>query len=99
MAKPKSKSKKSKTEAPAEEVSAAAAAAVPVATTDTDSKEDADPQAIHARAAAACIPFLTPADLLPPVLPTHKETEGVLLGLRKRALVEEYFGEGEVAAL
>ncbi|KZP10631.1 Isy1-domain-containing protein, partial [Athelia psychrophila] len=97
-AKPKSKSKKSKTEAPAEEV-AAAAAATPVATTDTDAKEDADPQVIHARAAAAYIPFLTPADLLPPVLPTREEMEGVLFGLRKRALVEEYFGEGEETAL
>ncbi|KZP10627.1 Isy1-domain-containing protein [Athelia psychrophila] len=94
-AKPKSKSKKSKTEAPAEEAPAAAA---PV-TSDTDAKEDADPQVIHARAAAAYIPFLTPADLLPPVLPTREEMEGVLLGLRKRALVEEYFGEGEETAL
>ncbi|KZP27656.1 Isy1-domain-containing protein, partial [Athelia psychrophila] len=98
-AKLKSKSRISKMEVPAEEVAAAAAAA-PVATADTDAKEDADPQVIRARAAAAaCIPFLTPADLLPPVLPTREEMEGVLLGLGKRTLVEEYFGEAEEAAL
>lgn len=46
----------------------------------------------HARAAAAHIPFLSVESLLPPKLPTKEEMESVLLELRKRALVEEYFG-------
>ncbi|THH29821.1 hypothetical protein EUX98_g4372 [Antrodiella citrinella] len=47
----------------------------------------------HARATAAYIPFLTPDHLLPPKLPSRVEMEEFLLGLRKKALVEEYFGE------
>jgi pre-mRNA-splicing factor ISY1 len=46
----------------------------------------------HARAAAAYIPFLSVESLLPPKMPTKGEMEGVLLELRKRALVDEYFG-------
>ncbi|KAI0045615.1 Isy1-like splicing factor [Auriscalpium vulgare] len=46
----------------------------------------------HARAAAAYIAFLEPESLMPPKLPTKEEMESVLLDLRKRALVEEYFG-------
>jgi pre-mRNA-splicing factor ISY1 len=46
----------------------------------------------HARAAAAYIPFLSVESLLPPKMPTKEEMEGVLLELRKRMLVEEYFG-------
>ncbi|KAH9171866.1 pre-mRNA-splicing factor ISY1 [Lactarius sanguifluus] len=46
----------------------------------------------HARAAAAQIPFLSVESLLPPKMPTKEEMESVLLELRKRALVEEYFG-------
>lgn len=46
----------------------------------------------HARAAAAHIPFLSVESLLPPKMLTKEEMEGVLLELRKRALVEEYFG-------
>ncbi|KAF8589654.1 Isy1-domain-containing protein [Ramaria rubella] len=62
------------------------------ASTDGVSPEDA------ARAAAAFIPFLTSEDLLPPKLPTRDEMESVLLGLRKQALMSEYFGgEGETA--
>ena len=61
-----------------------------VSTDDTE-----DPQVAHARAAAAFIPFLAPENLLPPKLPTREEMEGVLLNLRKQALVEEYFGNGE----
>ncbi|KDQ56519.1 hypothetical protein JAAARDRAFT_36012 [Jaapia argillacea MUCL 33604] len=45
-----------------------------------------------ARAAAAFIPFLTPEQLMPPKIPGREEMEGVLLELRKKALVEEYFG-------
>jgi len=54
-----------------------------------------EPQMEHARAAAAFITFLTPENLLPPTLPTREEMERVLLNLRKQALVEEYFGNGE----
>lgn len=50
------------------------------------------PAAVHARAAAAYIPFLTPEMLMPPQMPSTEEMERVLLDLRKRALVEEYFG-------
>lgn len=46
----------------------------------------------HAHAAAAYIPFLSVESLLPPKMPTREEMEGVLLELRKRMLVEEYFG-------
>ena len=52
----------------------------------------ADQAFIHAQAAASYISFLTAEDLLPPKMPTRQEMETVLLGLRKRALVEEYFG-------
>ncbi|KAH7106042.1 Isy1-like splicing factor [Auriculariales sp. MPI-PUGE-AT-0066] len=51
----------------------------------------------HARAAAAFIPFLTPEELSPPKLPTREEMEAVLLALRKRALLEEYFGDNATA--
>ncbi|KAF8965819.1 Isy1-like splicing factor [Flammula alnicola] len=54
---------------------------------------DADASRIHAQAAAAYIPFLDVEHLLPPKLPSHDEMEGVLLALRKKALVEEYFGD------
>ncbi|KAG6854570.1 hypothetical protein C0991_004906 [Blastosporella zonata] len=47
----------------------------------------------HAAAAASYIPFLSTENLLPPTLPTRQEMETVLLALRKKALVEEYFGE------
>ncbi|KAF5325347.1 hypothetical protein D9619_010109 [Psilocybe cf. subviscida] len=55
--------------------------------------EPSDASRIHAQAAAAYIPFLDVEDLLPPKLPSHEEMEGVLLALRKKALVEEYFGD------
>lgn len=35
---------------------------------------------------------LQPSDVAQPVLPTKAELEGVLLDLRKRALLEEYVG-------
>ena len=40
---------------------------------------------------------LQPSDVAQPVLPTRAELEGVLLDLRKRALLEEYVGEGAMA--
>ncbi|KAG5640843.1 hypothetical protein DXG03_006865 [Asterophora parasitica] len=54
---------------------------------------DADPAHAHATAAASYIPFLQTENLLPPRMPTRQEMETVLLALRKKALVEEYFGE------
>ena len=48
----------------------------------------------HARATAAYIPFLTPEHVVPPKLPTRQEMESLLLELRKKALVDEYFGDG-----
>ena len=49
----------------------------------------------HAQAAALYIPFLRPEDLLPPTMPTREEMDEVILALRKKALVEEYFGDEE----
>jgi pre-mRNA-splicing factor ISY1 len=60
---------------------------------DIISNGGADSIRSHANAAAAYLGFLSPEDLLPPTLPTREEMEGVLLALRKQALVEEYFGE------
>jgi len=59
--------------------------------TGLDVDEDS-PAVAHARAAAAHISFLTPEMLMPPKMPTTEEMEKVLLDLRKKALVEEYFG-------
>ena len=59
--------------------------------TGLDVDEDS-PAVAHARAAAAYIPFLAPEMLMPPKMPTAEEMEKVLLDLRKKALVEEYFG-------
>ncbi|KAK6981506.1 Isy1-like splicing factor [Favolaschia claudopus] len=65
---------------------------------DADPKDaasgDADARAA-ASALAAYVPFLTAEMLLPPKLPTAAETEATLLALRKRMLVEEYFGTEE----
>lgn len=65
---------------------------IPVATPGVAQADVAATALAHARAAAAYIPFLTVESLLPPKMPTKEEMEGVLLELRKRALVEEYFG-------
>ena len=59
----------------------------------TDGQVDPDVISNAASAVAAFIPFLTPDDLLPPKLPSKQELEDILLKLRKKALVEEYFGE------
>jgi pre-mRNA-splicing factor ISY1 len=58
----------------------------------TAGSPEVDQARIHAQAAVAFIPFLTADDLLAPKLPSREEMETVLLGLRKQALVEEYFG-------
>lgn len=55
---------------------------------------DDSPAAVHARAAAAYIPFLTAEMLMPPKMPTTEEMENLLLELKKKALVDEYFGDG-----
>ncbi|KAJ6535602.1 Isy1-like splicing family-domain-containing protein [Mycena capillaripes] len=59
------------------------------------SPSTAEQTLFHARAAAAYIPFLGPEMLLPPKLPNPAKLEAVLLALRKKALVQEYFGDGE----
>ncbi|KAF7354349.1 hypothetical protein MVEN_01123500 [Mycena venus] len=61
----------------------------------TDGDNEGDNENDPARALAAYIPFLTPAMLSAPKLPTTSETEAVLLALRKKMLVEEYFGVEE----
>jgi len=58
----------------------------PAAATQTVLPEDA------AKAVKAYIPFLDVRDLIPPKMPTREELEGVLLKLRKEALMSEYFG-------
>ena len=51
----------------------------------------------HVKATIAYIPFLSPEHLMPPKMPSHDEMEAFLLDLRKKALVEEYFGEEQAA--
>jgi pre-mRNA-splicing factor ISY1 len=71
---------------------AVASPQVPPLQMDSDSGLDASVHVFHAQAAAKFIPFLTPEHLMPPKLPSSKEMENVLLDLKKRALLEEYFG-------
>ncbi|KXN89206.1 Pre-mRNA-splicing factor ISY1 [Leucoagaricus sp. SymC.cos] len=52
-----------------------------------------DPALLYAQTAASFIPFLEAEHLLPPKMPSREEMESVLLQLRKKALVEEYFGD------
>ncbi len=65
------------------------------AVTRTPSETSPDPDIVmaHAQAAAAQIPFLDVQHLLSPKLPSHEELEAILLAVRKRMLVEEYFGD------
>lgn len=63
--------------------------------TDNSSDSRLTQAKVHAEAAASYIPFLTAEELLPPKLPVREEIESVLLELRKKALVEEYFGDGD----
>ncbi|KAH9854541.1 Isy1-domain-containing protein [Lenzites betulinus] len=62
--------------------------------TDANAPSDAEMLA-HAQRTAAYIPVLSAEILMPPKLPTREEMEKFLLELRKKALVEEYFGEEE----
>jgi len=62
-------------------------------TVEPPTTSNVDTARIHAQAAAAYIQFLDVEHLLPPKLPTHDEMEGVLLALRKKALLEEYLGD------
>ncbi|KAE9409797.1 Isy1-like splicing factor [Gymnopus androsaceus JB14] len=52
---------------------------------------------LHALTAASYIPFLSADNLLPPKMPTRVEMEQTLLDLKKKALVEEYFGDENMA--
>lgn len=56
---------------------------------------DADKARLHAQTAASYIPFLDTEHLLQPKMLNREEMEGVLLKLRKEALVQEYFGDGQ----
>ncbi|KAI0831784.1 Isy1-domain-containing protein [Trametes gibbosa] len=61
-------------------------------TAPADGPSDAEMLA-HAQRTAAYIPVLSPEILMPPKLPSREEMEKFLLELRKKALVEEYFGD------
>lgn len=61
--------------------------------TPSEISSEADIVMAHAQAAAAQIPFLDVQHLLSPKLPSHEELEAILLDVRKRMLVEEYFGD------
>lgn len=63
--------------------------AAPTAVPDASTEEA---MLAHAKSTAAYIPILSPEILVPPKLPTREEMEAYLLELRKKALVEEYFG-------
>ncbi|CDO77407.1 hypothetical protein BN946_scf184857.g13 [Trametes cinnabarina] len=62
-----------------------------VPSTGADTSTDAAMEA-HAKRTAAYIPVLSPEILMPPKMPSREEMEKFLLELRKKALVEEYFG-------
>ena len=78
-------SKRARTDGSQAPAAVAAAAASPDLSTDAAMET-------HARRTAAYIPVLSPEILMPPKLPTREEMEQFLLELRKKALVEEYFG-------
>jgi len=59
---------------------------------DADDKMDEDPKPPLADINRH-IPFLIPEHLQPPKMPTKEELDGVLLGLRKQVLLEEYLGD------
>lgn len=88
--------RKAPDEAPDEPASAPAPPADPTKRSKTGAADSAEEATPHARA-AAFIPFLTPEELAPPKLPSREELEGALLALRKRGLLEDYFGEDGAA--
>lgn len=57
-----------------------------------DGTEPAPPHVINQL--PPLLSVLQPSDVTQPTLPTKSELEGVLLDLRKRALLEEYVGDG-----
>ena len=59
---------------------------------DADDKMDEDPK-LPLADINRHIPFLNPEHLQPPKMPTKEEIDGVLLGLRKQVLLEEYLGD------
>lgn len=70
----------------------------PPAAPEKNGNSDATPpgdeaEIAHARAVAAYIPFLKAENLMQPKLPSREEMEKFILELRKKALVEEYFGD------
>jgi pre-mRNA-splicing factor ISY1 len=52
-----------------------------------------DPQRAAADLLVKYAPFFSPEELMQPKLPTRNEMEDVLLQLRKRAVLDEYFGD------
>ncbi|KAI0705451.1 Isy1-domain-containing protein [Earliella scabrosa] len=64
----------------------------PTSTSGSGEAPTEDVMLAHAKRTAAFIPVLSPEMLVPPKLPTREEMEAFLLELRKKALVEEYFG-------
>ena len=95
MASAEDDAKRSKTDKGASATAKPAASAKPAAAVPLDAfaATPSDPAYQHAQAAASYIPFLATENLLPPKLPTHEDLEELLLELRKKALVEEYFGQ------
>ncbi|KAH9929090.1 pre-mRNA-splicing factor ISY1 [Epithele typhae] len=80
------------TDAPSSEIAKRAKKeGAPPTLASTDAPSD-DTMLAHAQRTAAYIPILSPEVLMPPTLPTREEMEKFLLELRKKALVEEYFG-------
>jgi pre-mRNA-splicing factor ISY1 len=67
------------------------------ARTKTDANAHSNPETViqYANTVAGHITFLDAESLLPPKMLTREEMEEVLLSLRKKALVEEYFGDGD----
>jgi pre-mRNA-splicing factor ISY1 len=58
---------------------------------------NSDQAFVHAQLAASYIPFLSSELLMPPKMPTRAEMEQILLDLRKKALMDEYFGSEPMA--
>ena len=63
-----------------------------------DVDSEADPQRAAANMLVSYAPFFSPEELMQPKLATRSEMESVLLDLRKRAGLDEYFGDEEMPA-